>query len=264
MQDQPSGIERIYSGMEKLGIKPNETKVYLKLLELGPSTVMVISKKTRIPRTTVYRIVENLMQHGLISQTFRGEDKVIIAERPELATSILMNKETELKNKLREITTAKDEFAKVVDKIYEVVEKDDTPDMQVRYFEGKQSVYRVYREIMNASLIRSFVNVGKIKSEFPNNIDEFRKALDKNHTMQMWEIIEDRSESKAAVGNLHERYHYKFMPNSVEFTDIDLMIYDDKVAFITVGKKLTALVVNSPTIVSMLKAIHSLVWELVL
>jgi len=53
--------------LEKLGLKDNEIKVYLQLAGSGKATATILSKKTSIPRTTVYTTLEHLIERGLVS-----------------------------------------------------------------------------------------------------------------------------------------------------------------------------------------------------
>lgn len=50
-----------------LGIEPEATKVYIELIKHGYSSALQLAKATGISRTQVYRHLERLQQHGLVS-----------------------------------------------------------------------------------------------------------------------------------------------------------------------------------------------------
>lgn len=59
--------------LQNLGLEPNETKVYLVLLEVGESFVSSIAKRAGVNRVNCYNILENLGQKGLaISKSRKG------------------------------------------------------------------------------------------------------------------------------------------------------------------------------------------------
>ena len=53
--------------LEDLGLSKREAKAYLALLELGSTTVGEIIKKTDIPSSKIYEVLDRLMKKGLVS-----------------------------------------------------------------------------------------------------------------------------------------------------------------------------------------------------
>lgn len=53
--------------LEKLAIEPDATKIYIKLIKHGHSSALQLAKATSISRTQVYRHLEHLQKHGLVS-----------------------------------------------------------------------------------------------------------------------------------------------------------------------------------------------------
>jgi len=60
-------VKIIATYLEKLGIEPDTTKIYIELVKAGPSSALQLAKITVISRTQVYRHLEVLQQHGLAS-----------------------------------------------------------------------------------------------------------------------------------------------------------------------------------------------------
>ncbi|EIQ82293.1 UNVERIFIED_CONTAM: TrmB family transcriptional regulator [Streptococcus canis] len=59
-------MESLLQAMKYFGFTEMETKVYVSLLEFGPSTGYEISKKSGVPRSKVYNILEKLVKEGII------------------------------------------------------------------------------------------------------------------------------------------------------------------------------------------------------
>jgi len=57
--------------LKHIGLSNNEAKVYLAMLELGPSPVLDIAAKAAINRPTTYVQIELLKKKGLVSIKFR-------------------------------------------------------------------------------------------------------------------------------------------------------------------------------------------------
>lgn len=89
--------------LQDLGFTPRETKVYLALLELGPSTVGPISQKTHLPRTKVYETLYRLQEKGLIHYTVVSKTRHFEAANPQEIIRGLDERKKQLTHYLREI-----------------------------------------------------------------------------------------------------------------------------------------------------------------
>jgi len=52
--------------LNEIGLTENESKIYLALIDLGPSLAGQISRKTGLHRRTVYDSIEMLIKKGLV------------------------------------------------------------------------------------------------------------------------------------------------------------------------------------------------------
>ncbi|MFH1784906.1 MAG: helix-turn-helix domain-containing protein [Candidatus Micrarchaeota archaeon] len=90
----------------KLGLTENEIKVYLSLLELGQSTTGPLIKKTKIPSSKIYQILDSLVGKGIVGYIAHGGVKKFRANRPIVLRHLLDLKEKEverLKNELEAV-----------------------------------------------------------------------------------------------------------------------------------------------------------------
>lgn len=77
--------------LKQLGFNEKEAKIYLAALELGPSSVQNIAKKSRVKRATIYEIINNLKKKGIFDETIKGKKRLFIASDPENIKSMLLN-----------------------------------------------------------------------------------------------------------------------------------------------------------------------------
>lgn len=89
--------------LKEIGLDDYEIKIYLALLQERTSTAMAISRRTKIERTTVYRVLESLIDKGLASFIVENKVKKFNAIAPEKLLIQLKEKEEELKKILPEL-----------------------------------------------------------------------------------------------------------------------------------------------------------------
>lgn len=79
----------VHEVLQKVGLNINESKIYLTLLELGPSLAGKLSEKSGINRRTVYDILNSLMNSGLVSFIIRENRKWFKATDPKVFLELL-------------------------------------------------------------------------------------------------------------------------------------------------------------------------------
>jgi sugar-specific transcriptional regulator TrmB len=120
--------------LKSLGLNENEAKVYLELLRLGSSKVNRISRRLNLPRTTVYTVLNSLIQEGFASYTVKSGVKYFEAAEPKKLLAILDEK----RNSLRDILPG-------LEKIKEsVLEK---PFVEI--YEGKEGLKTLMDDIID-------------------------------------------------------------------------------------------------------------------
>ncbi len=81
------------AGLKAFGFEDKESKIYLAGLELGPTSVLELSRRTRLPRTTLYPILEELRRRGYFRFGKQKRRSVYIAEAPQVLGRHLIARE---------------------------------------------------------------------------------------------------------------------------------------------------------------------------
>lgn len=89
--------------LEHAGLTPIEAKIYVTLVELGPSLAGIISRKSGIHRRSIYDGMERLIQKGLVSYILKNNRKYFHAANPEKVLTLLQQQEEEIKKVLPEM-----------------------------------------------------------------------------------------------------------------------------------------------------------------
>lgn len=79
--------------LQQIGLEDSEAKVYLALLELGPSSVSEITVKANITRTLGYYVLEKLSWYGMANKVSgKGSKAFFVAEHPRRVLQYVKNK----------------------------------------------------------------------------------------------------------------------------------------------------------------------------
>jgi len=113
----------------KIGLDENEAKVYLAALELGEASVQQLARKSGVIRTTIYGIIPQLKERGLLSSSSRKVKTVYVAESPIKLKNDLKEKEYFLEKLLPELLSV----ANNIDK-----------KPKIKFFEGFGGLKDVY------------------------------------------------------------------------------------------------------------------------
>jgi sugar-specific transcriptional regulator TrmB len=123
-------MEHLIEPLKNLGLSEKEAKVYLALLQLGPSTPYSIAKKAELKRPTAYVIAEELVEKGLIVHVPGEERKRYIARTPD---TFIEERETRLKE------------AKAILPELRSFQKGTAEKPSILYFEGVEGLRQAYQ-----------------------------------------------------------------------------------------------------------------------
>jgi len=138
--------------LQELGLNKRESICYSALLELGSSTVGVICKKTGIPSSKIYEILNNLIQKGLASYVIKGKIKHYQASNPR----VLLNYIEEKKKKIEEILPQLLLKQKLIKK------------QSVEIFEGQKALFSLFVDLIEDAKPNELYLVFSINEENKN------------------------------------------------------------------------------------------------
>lgn len=93
--------------LEELGLTRNEAKVYLALLQLGPTTTGPLIQRTGLHGPRVYECLERLIGKGLVSFVLKNKRKYFEAADPERLMDLLKEKEKKFAETLPKLKAMK-------------------------------------------------------------------------------------------------------------------------------------------------------------
>lgn len=234
--------------LEQLGLKDKKAEVYLAALELGSATVIEISKKAGIKRTTCYDILVDLIKMGLISETSKGKKRLFIGEDPEKILNDLEGKEKLFSEILPQLKS-----------IYNI--KGVKP--KIRFYEGKEGLKEVYVDTLKyAGEILAFASEDVVRvlgEEWA--IDYLKKRVKKGVHVR---AVLPKTEyiSKAVQKDRELLRMSKFInPEKYPFS-IEINIYGHKKVALMSSREQMGIIIEGDEIYKTMKFIFELAWDI--
>lgn len=213
--------DNLIADLQKMGLQPDESRVYLHLLSNGHSTPLIISREQNLARTKVYRILERLANLGLVTEIIEGYGTKFAANSPEKLHSFISDKE-------RELILLKSGASTLIQQLSMIrpLLSKDTKIMHYRGIEGLKQVtwnstkvkgdFRIYEiNLMNAFLDEDFSE--KCRIEFAKTPKNKFKQLTNHKSFESYTYIEDHV----------KQWEPRFVPKSKLDISFEVMIYNN-------------------------------------
>ena len=247
--------------ISQLGLEESESKVYLALLELGPSSVSEVTKKAQITRTLGYHVLEKLGWYGLVSRSSgKGKKLLYVAEHPRSLVQYVKNK-----NKSWEERAKKAE--QLLPSLLSIYRKGDKPVL--RFQDGIRGVINLFEESLETK--------GEILSIFDVeswHVQDFIAWAEQYHKERIRRQITERillldtPESRAWMKE-HKNTKYTIY-RWVQKEDVrdlfefggELNIYDKKLMIAMLQKPhRMGVIIESAPLANLIRALFEIVWK---
>jgi sugar-specific transcriptional regulator TrmB len=230
--------------LQELGLTSSESKVYLALLELGPSLAGQISRKTGIHRRNIYDITERLIEKGLIGYIVKNNRKLFEAVSPERFKDILNQKQQELEETMPDLKF-----------LYEKTKQKQETNFY-KGIEGLKTIFQDQLEIDKEN--KEILILGASKSAF-EVLPFYFKWYDKYRKQKKIRVRIISSEK------LHKKIplsEIRYLPQKYA-NPLAINIYKDKVALIFWKKeKPLGIVIKEKEIAESYKKYFELMWKI--
>lgn len=259
-------IHQIKKQLEKTGLSEKECLVYATLVELGGAYPSKIAEKTRLNRSTVYKILLDLSIKGLVNEIEKSKKLFYQIENPNKLTRFLKNKVTIAKDNL-------EEAQKIVPEIEGLLQMfSDKP--KVSYFEGQEQVMQIYADHIHVE--KSYEMVAWANTTYLQDLLKLDFFLHYRKTKERIGIttrgIVPNTEFDQAFVNktykdigIKQKYWpvMKYIPYTSFSFQGEITIYgEDKVSIVNLNKNhFTGTVIQDKTIHNMMKMIFELSWK---
>jgi HTH-type transcriptional regulator, sugar sensing transcriptional regulator len=234
--------------LEDLGLSNAEAKIYVALLELGPSKTGLIIKKTKLQSSTVYHILSSLLEKGLITYTHKGKTKIFQSENPETLNKFLDDKKRRFNELLPELKQK---------------EEGGTKKQEAKVYTGMKGIIASYYDILDTmkkgeeycffQVPNESIKEKRYQTFFSNY---HRKRSDKG--IKVKGILSEPSRKEAKI--IYEGTKHVQIRFAKEIFPTGLVIYKDKVITLDMDEQI-AVTIQSKAIADSYRKFFETKWE---
>lgn len=245
-------MEHLLEPLKNLGLSEKEAKIYLALLQLGPSTPYQIAKKAELKRPTAYVIAEELVEKGLIVHVPGEDKKRYIARTPDAFIE-------EQGEKLRAARAILPELRSF--------QKGTAEKPSIMYYEGAEGVRQAYeykkRELQGKEIVGFFASPEDATPEVTKVFLEWNEYKEK-HGPKVRGLTVDDSRLKDYAKYLEPgkgSIEAKFMPPELYSAKVSIESCDKQFVRICLIESAQTLIIESPKFAIALGEAFELLWK---
>lgn len=255
---------QLLTAIRNAGLSEKGALVYFALLELGGAFPSQIAKHTKLKRSTVYEVLDDLAIKGLVSELEKRNKYFYSIEHPKRLVHFSE----------RSIARAEEESQKL---------KEFLPDLEglyagiknkprVSYFEGADGVMEIYDDHISEKKkyeMVGFVNIAEIMRFLPpqkyKDYVRTKESLGITSRGILPDTTEDRAYENTAYAGAKKKIlpDVRFIPQEEFPWKGDITIYStNKVSIINFSeRKVSGIIIESETIHKMMRMIFELAWK---
>jgi HTH-type transcriptional regulator, sugar sensing transcriptional regulator len=224
--------------LREVGLTENESKVYLGLIDLGPSLAGQISRKTGLHRRTVYDVTEMLIKKGLIGYILQNNRKLFQAVNPNRLLEIVQEKQNILEPFVQELSG----------RYVKTREKEET-----NFYKGKEGLKSVFEDQLEAReilILNASPRAYDLLKFYFHWYDKKRKV----RRIKARILATDRNVKDISLAEI------RYLPQKYS-NPVAVNIYGDKVAIILWASEPLAIVIKNREIAEGYRNYFELMWR---
>ena len=241
--------------LRDIGLSDKEGLVLGILLERGPMLAAALAKLTKLNRTTVYWVLAELAEKGLVSSVNKkGMATRYQSIEPEALPSYVERRRDSL-------AKSKERLEAMAPKLR--VAQGHKPFPKVQFFEGKEGVMQAYEDTLVNNKGKILYDITGVDAAYKNVDPAFVDYyLNKRRELGVRaRVVMPKTEYGLHAASEDEKYlrTTHFLPPTVNF-DSEISIYDDKVGIFSYAEENpVALIIEDRTIAHTLKTLFDFI-----
>lgn len=229
----------IKESLRQLKFDDKEIDVYLASLELGESTIVPITNKVHLPRTTVFHILERLNERKLVEIIQKNSRHLYAPYPPRNIVTLLKQEKEKLDGQISTLESSLPELTK----LYHL-----SPfQPKVRFYQGIE-IRKIYDEVLNMPIDESWYVGETNRLVYALGEDYMKKwvqkRIDKGIKSRSVRILEAEPKEEIFSGDKKFMRSIRYAPKGFS-CPTHILIYADNVALITTGDENFGLVITS-------------------
>ncbi len=231
-----------------------EARVYLAMMELGPSAVQDIAKQAQVNRATTYILIDNLKRRGLVSSIEQGDRQLLVAESPDHLMRSTHDELQQVEQKKKNLEELMPQFMALFNAV------DDKP--KVRYFEGEEGIFAcrniAWELAKGTPCWRTFTHIDQVTADIGERHRADKQRFSRgSFRYKMLYSLEPDVEMPFTGENVEMRQ----APLNMSFFHGEFVIFEKFVVIFTYKTKPMGVLVESSDIAKFFQAIFDLSWN---
>ena len=225
--------------LKEAGLTENESKVYLALVDLGPSLAGGISRKMGMHRRTVYDTTEMLIKKGLIGYILKNNRRYFEVSNPNRFIEILQEKEDLMKPVVQEL----------LERYQGVKEKSET-----NFYKGKAGLKSIFEDQLNYKeilILGASPKAYEIMQFYFKWYDKKRKS----RKIKARIIAYDKNIKRISLADI------RYLPQKYA-NPVAVNVYGNKVAIILWATEPIVIAIRSKEIADAYRGYFELMWKM--
>lgn len=242
--------QQLHQTLEGIGLSEKEVQTYLAALSLGPTSAQELSRTSGVKRTTIYGVIERLVEKGLLHHQLQGIKLLVVAESPRKLFELYDAKRSALKNCINGLLT---------------LQKYENTENAVRYFDGMGAIKGVYNSLLEDCeagadylIISNQESWYELAPSFFQDFIERRARLNLRIRNLLLDSPIAREHRKLQV-NYNETI--KLLPTGMHF-DANVVIIPRRVMIHQLVPPVFAMTVDNKNVVGTVTALFDIIWAL--
>ncbi len=242
------------NALQSVGLSKREAFAYLDLQQYGESKTGKICKRTKIPSSQIYTILDSLLEKGLITYKIINNIKVFQASNPDALATLFEEKEQQIKLQRKELIHFISEL--------KIIPNDNSRLQDFKYFSGVRGIKSLYLEIINSWKKGDEYCIASAPFESFQKLEAF--FIDVVHKKR----IKDKVRLKIIINQNGKQFG--FARNKMPFTQVKSLplatkteygVLNDHFFMITYAKEPYGLLIKDKNFAETYKLFFELLWK---
>jgi sugar-specific transcriptional regulator TrmB len=248
--------------LEGLGLTEREASSYLALADLGKATAQLLSKRTKLPRASIYLLMESLSVKGLVTKETKAATTYFIPSSPSALTLMLRREAQNLRRKMAQAERLQRELEPIFrGKNYSIPRLklvEGAESIESMLYQNEDLWYESMKQ--NDSTWWGFEDVSLFKGYqewFERMWDKFSESRRKQIKLRIFSNF-------PVAKDLEKRFpltKIRPLPSQYDFSSTTWLMGDYLVLFSTREKPFYGYQIHDPVLTKNLRIIFALLWK---
>lgn len=239
------------------GLSPEQSEIYLSLIDHGPQTAISLAKTTKVKRTYAYKICQELANQNLISIEKKGQTTFFAP----LSPNIINNKLSEKKAQIESAEIGLQNLLPSLLSKFRLI--DDKPI--ITYFEGIEGIKKVYLDTLSENKpILALVETTKVHPEIYQWVTQVYAPKRVSQQITVKAIVASGAKTNIYTQLDKSELRQTKLISSKDFPfEHEIDIYGHKLAIINHHKNgpLIGIIIDNPQIATTFRSWFNLTWN---